>query len=139
MAIGLAVGEVVLRKTVFDPTQSYIRTPGWTIAVRHNDLPPFVDRDHTILINRLGLRGEVPPPSASPKIAVFGGSTTEDWVLEDSAIWVKRFEAALADCAPQVWAGNFGKGGVNARHHLLQIPEILPYMPKLDRFVVLMG
>lgn len=139
LAIGIAVGEVVLRKTVFDPTQSYIRTPGWTIAVRHNDLLPFVDRDHTISINRLGLRGEVPPPSASPKIAVFGGSTTEDWVLEDSATWVKRFEAALADCVPQVWAGNFGKGGVNARHHLLQIPEILPYMPKLDRFVVLMG
>jgi hypothetical protein len=43
----------------------------------------------------------------------------------------------------EVCAGNLGgkhgQGGVNARHHLLQLPEVEKYMPRFDALVVLMG
>jgi hypothetical protein len=36
---------------------------------------------------------------------------------------------------PNVWTGNF----VNARHHLIQFPEVVKYAPHIDMFVVLLG
>lgn len=135
----LAGLEWLLRQFVFDPSAAYIRTPGWGIAVRTNSLLPQVSGDHVLTVNRLGIRGAMPPLGATPRIAVLGGSTVEDWVLAEHETWAQQLAANLRHCAPGTWVGNLGKGGVNARHHLLQLPEIERYMPRFDMFIVLLG
>jgi lysophospholipase L1-like esterase len=124
---------------IFDPAAAYIHTPGWAMAVHLNDLVPETHEDHVININRLGLRGEPPSLLAGPRIAVFGGSTVEDWALAEHRTWVQQLGQNLRPCAPNVWTGNLGKAGVNARHHLIQFPEVVKYMPRIDTFVVLLG
>jgi lysophospholipase L1-like esterase len=131
--------EWLLRAFVFDPSAAYIRTPGWAMKVRTNGLLPHVSEDHVFLVNRLGIRGETRPFGAAPNIAVIGGSTAEDWVLPDGKTWAQQLAARLRHCAPDIWVANLGKGGVNARHHLIQLPEVEKYMPRFDMFVVLLG
>jgi len=139
--IVLCVGilELLLRTFVFDPNAAYIRIPGWAMNVRTNGLLPHVSGDYVIKVNRLGIRGETPAFGAAPKIAVLGGSTVEDWVLPDNKTWAQQLATQLRHCAPDIWVANLGKGGVNARHHLIQLPETEKYMPRFDMFVVLVG
>ena len=139
LAIALLAAEWLCRRFIFDPTAAYIRTPGWSMAVHHNDLIPRVREDHVIDINNLGIRGEPPLLQSSPRIAVLGGSTVEDWVLPERKTWVQQVGQNLRPCAPNVWTGNFGKAGVNARHHFIQFPEVVQYTPRIDMFVVLLG
>jgi lysophospholipase L1-like esterase len=139
LAITVLAAEWLCRVFIFDPTAAYIHTPGWSIAVHHNDLIPRVKEDHLIEINNLGLRGQSPSLLSSPRIAVFGGSTVEDWVLPEQRSWVHQLGDNLRSCAPNAWTGNFGKSGVNARHHLIQFPEVLRYAPRIDMFIVLLG
>jgi lysophospholipase L1-like esterase len=139
LAFALLALEWLCRLFIFDPTAAYIRTPGWSMVVHHNDLLPRVHEDHVISINNLGSRGEPPSLLSSPRIAVLGGSTVEDWVLPERQTWVQQVGQALRPCAPNVWTGNFGKAGVNARHHLIQFPEVVKYAPRMDMFVVLLG
>jgi lysophospholipase L1-like esterase len=131
--------EFLLRSFVFDPRAAYIRNPGWAMQIRNNGLLPNVYEDHLYQVNKLGIRGELPKFGSKPKIAVFGGSTVEDWVLKDSKTWPQQLATQLADCEPDIWVANLGKAGVNARHHLIQLPEIQKYMPRFDMFVVLLG
>jgi lysophospholipase L1-like esterase len=140
-ALAICIGslEWLLRSFVFDPTVAYIRTPGWAMQVRTNDLLPNVSGDHLLQVNSLGIRGTMPGAGAKPRIAVLGGSTAEDWVLEERETWAQQLAGALRTCAPDVWVANLGKGGVNARHHLLQLPAVERYMPRFDGFVVLLG
>jgi hypothetical protein len=109
------------------------------MIVHHNNLVPHVSDDHVIEINRLGLRGVLPSLDSKPIIAVLGGSTVEDWVLPEQKTWVKQLQHVVRACKPNAFAANLGKGGVNARHHLLQLPDTAGYMPNFDMYVVLMG
>ncbi len=109
------------------------------MLVRTNDLLPNVSGDHILSVNGLGIRGSTPTIAAKPKVAVLGGSTVEDWVLAEEETWPQQLASGLRECAPDIWVANLGKGGVNARHHLLQLPAIKNYMPQFDVFVVLMG
>ncbi len=136
----LAALEVLVRLLVFNPNRPYIRTPGWSMNVRTNGLLPHVTEDHVIAINRLGIRGELPLVGAKPSIAILGGSTVEDWVLAEEKTWVRIVQSHLRkECRPSAWVANLGKAGLNARHHLIQLPEVVKYMPDFDMYVVLMG
>lgn len=139
VTISVVAVEVLLRWFVFDPTVSYIRTPGWAMQVRVDDKLPGVSGGHLLQINRLGLRGDLPTLWAQRNIAVLGGSTVEDWVLSDDETWVARLHERLSDCRSGVWTANLGKAGTNARHHLIQLPAVSGYMPRFDYLVVLMG
>jgi hypothetical protein len=139
LAISLFAAEWFCRQFIFDPTAAYIRTPGWSMAVRLNDLAPRVHEDHVIYTNYLGIRGASPSLLSSPHIAVLGGSTVEDLALPEQQTWAQQLEHDLQPCAPNVWVGNFGKAGINARHHLIQFPEVVKYAPHIDTFVVLLG
>ncbi len=137
--ICLILLELLVRTFIFDPSLSYIRTPGWSMLVKTNGVIPHVEGDHRIVINSQGFRGGLPPISPALSIAVIGGSTVEDWVLSEEETWTKKLQADLAECAPDVWAANLGKSGTNARHHLIQLPETESYMQHYDYIVVLMG
>jgi len=137
--VSLVLGELALREWVFNPNNKYIRTPGWSIEVILDNKIPHVSGGHQIEIGRLGSRSSAPNFWQSPNFAVFGGSTVEDWVLEKHETWVSRLQEDLRSCAPNAWVGNFGKGGVSLRHHLLQLPAIAQYAPKFDLVIVLIG
>ena len=139
MAVCFAILELLVRTFVFDPSLSYIRTPGWSMLVKTNGKLPHVEGDHRIVINSQGFRGDLPPSNAAPHIAVIGGSTVEDWVLSEDETWSKQLQEDLRRCAPTAWASNLGKSGTNARHHLIQLPETEAYMQHYDYIVVLMG
>ena len=139
LAAAILALEWLCRQFIFDPTAAYILTPGWSIAVHHNNLLPRVHEDHVITINNLGGRGEAPTAFSTPRIAVFGSSTVQDWVLPERQTWVQQVGQNLRSCIPHVWTGNFGKAGVNARQHLLQLPEVVKYAPRIDMFIVLLG
>ena len=140
LSLCLLIIEILLRVLVFDPGKSYIRTPGWSMLIyTDGKLPNVIDNDFQLHINSLGIRGDLPRIDASPKIAVLGGSTVEDWVLSEEKTWVKQLQSRVRQNYPKAYAANMGKGGVNARHHLIQLPEVESYMPKFDFFVVLMG
>jgi hypothetical protein len=59
------------------------------MALHHNDPLPRVHEDHVININNLRIRGGPLSLLSSPRIAVFGGSTVEDWVLPERQTWVQ--------------------------------------------------
>lgn len=124
---------------MFDPSLSYIRTPGWSMVVQTNGQLPHVEGDHRIVVNSQGFRGALPPLNPSPSIAVIGGSTIEDWVLSEEETSTKQLQKNLQNCLPDAWAANLGKSGTNARHHLIQLPETESYMQHYDYIVVLMG
>lgn len=139
LAVCAIVGEVALRYFAIDPSQSYVRTPGWRMHVIVGDHVHGVDGNHTVSIGSLGSRTARPLPWVDRRIAVFGGSTVEDWALELPETWVARLETRLQGCGSDTWVGNFGKAGVNVRHHLLQLPAIEKYAPKFDQIIVLAG
>lgn len=60
-------------------------------------------------------------------------------MLADDETWARQVAENLIDCAPDVWVANLGNGGVNIRHHVLQMQEVLDYMLRFDTFVVLSG
>jgi lysophospholipase L1-like esterase len=141
-ALCFFVGEILLRTLIFDPNKSYVRTPGWSMAVRTNGKIFNISDsagNYQYRVNKYGFRGEPPSSNAFPRIAIFGGSTVEDWPLRDDKTWVKQFEKSLKTETPRIGVANFGKSGVNARHHLIQLPEVLPNNPKFDVIIVLMG
>lgn len=139
LVVSVLALEFLCRYFIFDPNQSYIRTPGWRMAVRTNDLIPFVTGDHDVIVNRYGYRGALPSPIANPFVVVIGGSTVEDWVLSEPETWPEQLQSQLRDCAPDVEVANLGKGGANARHNLMQLEAASNYLPKVDIYVVLMG
>jgi lysophospholipase L1-like esterase len=139
LAIGFLTLEWLCRQFIFDPTAAYVNIPGWSMAVHHNDLLPRVHEDHVISINNLGSRGEAPTPLSTPRIAVFGSSTVQDWVLPERQTWVQQIGQNLRSCAPHIWTGNFGRAGANGRHQLIELPEVVKYTPRINMFVVLLG
>lgn len=140
MALIFLGAELYLRAGAFEPTQYYVRLPGWEIIFHPSpEGTPGVKEDAHIRINALGLRGNMPRGGSAPKILAVGGSTTEDIVLNDPDTWPGRLEAELASCHSAVWVGNMGKAGSNARHHYLQLEKTLPRIPRPDRVIELVG
>jgi len=131
--------EILVRQYIYNPNRSYIRTPGWQMTVRTNDLLPFATGDHKITINRYGYRGALPTTNAKPMIAVTGGSTVEDWVFSEPETWTEQLQSQLRNCLPSIEVINLGKAGANARHNLMQLEAASKYLPRIDTFIVLLG
>lgn len=137
--ISIIIIEYTAEEYIFDPGHTYIKTPQWKMRVTVGPDLPGVTGDHVVGVNRLGFRGPLSSAGDHPRIAVLGGSTVEDWALRFEKSWVYQLQGEIKKCSPRAWTANLGKAGVNARHHLLQLPAIEPYMPRFDYFVILMG
>ncbi len=119
------------------PGRYYIRRPGSRAVMRcHPEGTPGIDRDATVVVNDLGLRGRMPTEADKLKILAIGGSTVEDALLNDGETWCDQLEQHLGSGA---WVGNMGRSGTTARHHAVQIERTLPYLPKPDVILVLCG
>jgi hypothetical protein len=115
----------------------YLRTPG----TRATFLPdpvgtPGLTRPAEITINAHGLRGRIERDDDTRRILVVGASTVEDTMLNDEDTWCGRLEARLG---PTTWVANAGRSACTSRHHVIQIAELLPHLPRFDEVLVLCG
>lgn len=139
--LSLFAAEALLKNYVFDPSRFYIRTPGWSMQVKHNgkmDLNKISD-DHIVSINHYGYRGSTPNFMSSPRIILIGGSTVEDWAMSDEDMYSNKLQNILRKCNKFAYVANLGKSGVNARSNILQLEKTYNYFPKFDEVVILMG
>lgn len=117
--------------------------PPRTRAVNHIDpaLYPGISGVKRFTINRLGLRGPMPPARGKAyRILAVGGSTTECAALDDSEEWAHVLMEDIngSQSRVPVWVGNSGSGGKNAVHHLV-LMQWLPGILPVDMVVFLFG
>ena len=139
ITISIILIEFFLRIFVFDPTKYYIKTPGWFSIVTDDNLITNVTSNYTHKINRFGFRGEPPNFNSKPMILTIGGSTTENWVLDNKSTWSAILEKKLIKKFKNVDIINLGKAGTNGRHNLIQLDKTSDYLPKIDVYIVLIG
>jgi lysophospholipase L1-like esterase len=112
-----------------------------TITAMDPAITPGVSGKKTFTINRLGLRGPMPPsPGSAYRILAIGGSTTICANLDDSEEWTHLTMQQLnAQQKNQpVWVGNAGSAGRNTVHHLV-LMQWFPATLKVDMVVFLIG
>ena len=139
ITISIILIEFLLRIFVFDPSKYYIRTPGWINFVTDNNLLVNVTSNYLHKINRFGFRGDPPKFNSKPMILTIGGSTAENWVLDDNSTWSAILEKQLKQKFNNVDVISLGKAGTNGRHNLLQLKKTSEYLPKVDFYVILIG
>ena len=92
-------------------------------------------------INTIGARSDEISDKHHTKIAVFGGSTTECIVLDQSRTWTQLLQDSLNDSLDKeqsgYWVGNFGKSGNATNHHVLQTTNMLQNAQLKDAIFVL--
>lgn len=143
IAVGLAVAEFALRAFGPRETQYFVLRPNLRVEFDPDPrLTPGIDGRARFSVNSLGLRGdELPKDSAAFRLLVVGGSTTENVYLDDAETWThviqERVGAAVRPRA--VWVGAAGRGGMNARDHVVQVERLLESVPHPDRLLVLVG
>lgn len=143
IALGLALTEVVLRVVGPRETQYFVLRPNLRVEFDPDPrLTPGIEGRARFSVNSLGLRGdELPPGDSVRRILVVGGSTTENVYLDDTETWTHVLQSALgrAGTGAPVWVGAAGRGGMNARDHVVQVAQLLEHVPRPDRLVVLVG
>jgi hypothetical protein len=115
----------------------YLRTPGTRATfLPHPVGTPGLTRPAEITINAHGLRGRLERADDTRRILVVGASTVEDTMLNDEDTWCARLEAHLG---PGTWVANAGRSACTSRHHVIQLAELLPQLPRFDLVLVLCG
>jgi len=138
----IACAEVFLRLKGFTPPIPWMMRP-MTKAVTRMDLAvtPGVSGTKVFTINRLGLRGPMPPrPREAYRIVAIGGSTTICVNLDDSEEWphkLMEYMNASRNRKP-VWVGNAGATGANTVNHAV-VMQWLPGALQADMVVFLFG
>ncbi len=102
---------------------------------------PGVHGTKTVTINRLGIRGPMPPKlGAAYRILTIGASTTACTLLDDSEEWphllMERLNARQR--GHPVWVGNAGIDGMTTIQHLV-LMQWLPGVIDADMAILLVG
>jgi lysophospholipase L1-like esterase len=102
---------------------------------------PGVTGPSRFTTNADGLRAEARRPEHAHRILAVGGSTTESLYLDDAETWPRLLQERLAAVRGRadVWVGNAGKSGLNSRHHVVQVLQLLPQLPRIDVLLLLAG
>lgn len=143
IGLGLLLTELALRS--FGPHESeyFVLRPNLRVEFEPDPrLTPGISGRARFSVNSQGLRGdEMPSDTGALRILVVGGSTTENVYLDDTETWTHVLQEQLtgAGDAGGVWVGAAGRGGMNARDHVVQIARILERDPLPDHLVVLVG
>lgn len=78
--------------------------------------------------NKWGFRGGEPPIAweDSFTIVTIGGSTTQNFYLDDAKTYPARLEAKLRAAGVDAWVGNGGIDGHTTRGHIIFMREVIP-------------
>ena len=139
LVVLLSVGELLARALGAAPAYvrgGRIRRACGCRELRIGHAPLGMDTSVRYCINRLGLRGELPPDS-SWRVITLGNSTTECAYIDDRAAWPVLLQHALNERGHRVWVGNAGVNGSSTRgnaifleDHLLGLrPDLIIFMP----------
>jgi lysophospholipase L1-like esterase len=146
VAIGVALGvsEVALRLLVPASTKYHVLWPNRRALFQPDSSAiPGVHGAARYTVNSEGIRGrEFGADSCTEyRILAVGGSTTESLYLDDSEAWPALLESMLGHTADgsDVWVGNVGRSGRNARDHVVQVKHLTAQYPSLDAVIVLVG
>jgi lysophospholipase L1-like esterase len=139
-AAAMFVGELALR--ALSPDRYYVYPPGLTRTFTPlPDVMPGVSGDSRFIINESGIRGPSFSENDAFRILAVGGSTTECLYLDQSEAWPQVLQEKLNLRRQQsdLWVGNVGKSGHDARHHTLQVERLLDQYPRIDVVLLLVG
>lgn len=141
--VSLILLATLLQTTVrFTPPLPGQLPPGRTrIGPIDASVLPGVEGTKTFSINKLGLRGPVPPDEKPAyKIMAIGGSTTICTFLDDSEEWTHVLMEQLnaSQKTYPVWVGNAGMSGRTSVHHLV-LMQWLPGVVDMDMVIFLVG
>lgn len=139
---GLLVAEIGLRLVVDDVVGYYIWKPGLHVVFHpREEFIPGVEGETHFRVNSLGLRGEELTPDHDYRVLAVGGSSTECNYLDQEDAWPLRLASDLNrhQGRHHVWVGIVAKSGLNARHNMVQLEELLPRLPPIDLVIVLAG
>ena len=136
--VAVVLAELALR--ALTPQQYYVYPPGLARTFRPvPDVMPGVTGDSRFTINDVGIRGPQFADTDAVRILAVGGSTTECLYLDQAEAWPQVLQDLLNRGQPNVWVGNVGKSGHDARHHLLQVEHLLDQYPRIDVVLLLVG
>jgi lysophospholipase L1-like esterase len=135
----LILAESVVRIIGIAPVVPAAQQPGRRVTKWSPDLGPGMGGIKTFTINKLGLRGPMPPARGAYRILAIGASATLGAELDDSEEWPHvLMEDLNASSKLPVWVGNESTGGRNSVDYLVQL-QVLPEIVHFDMAVFLIG
>jgi lysophospholipase L1-like esterase len=119
---------------IFPPNQKFLR-------VTNPDFTPGVYRDAYFEANEFGIRADSYDRKFKKNILILGGSTAIDEFLHQELTWANQLQMILNTSVHwnPTWVGNLGKSARHSGHHLDYMQRIVPYMPKPDYILILLG
>lgn len=122
------------RAYIFPPYERYMH-------LANQEYTPGIHTDARFMANSLGIRSDEPPPDAKRRLLLFGGSTGLDQVIDQDKTWAQLLQARLnsAPGDPKTWVGNLSRSSRASRHNVDYFDVVVPYMPKADLFLDLLG
>jgi hypothetical protein len=122
------------RAYIFPPYSSMYRTTT-------PELTPGIFTNPRTIINSLGIRSDEVPAGVKRVVLLIGGSTAHEHHLDQELTWAHRLQDLLNSKpgAPKTWVGGLTRSGRASRHNVEYFDVIVPYMPKADLFLDLVG
>ncbi|MEM7345451.1 MAG: SGNH/GDSL hydrolase family protein, partial [Chloroflexota bacterium] len=142
IVVALVASELLLRVVVPPPTKYHVWKPGVRRLIEpDSEALPGVSGETNVVINDEGFRGDELTANTGYKIITIGGSTTENFYLDQIETWPHSVQRKLNESESnlQAWVGNAGRSGHTTREHVLQAKHLLPQYPDLDAVILLVG
>lgn len=137
----LAISGVEVGLRTFFVEGRYVLPPNSKATLTPSpEIMPGVAGVATFSINSSGIRGDDFSNDQRYRILAVGGSTTVCSYLDDLEAWPYLLQRLL-NVKPgfKVWVGNIGRSGLNTRHHIVQLDNLLAQYPRIDAVILLVG
>ena len=141
LSVGLALALVEVVLQVHNPLRSSVRQNRVVLNVNNRIEVPKRDGngDTVYTTNSLGFRGPEPPSDFAERLTVLaiGGSTTEDFYLDDEDTWPLRLASELSPYFRDLWVNNAGISGHSTLGHTVLVRDYVSALgPKVALFLV---
>jgi lysophospholipase L1-like esterase len=139
-AITLEIGISAVVPTSRSGISRMPRPPGIRLETSNAEAEPGQRITTRFSTNELGLRGApVADGAGAYKVLAVGGSTTENFVLDDSMAWPYLLQGNIErDRGAKAWVQNAGVSGHTAVDHIMTL-KATPVAASVDLIVILVG
>jgi lysophospholipase L1-like esterase len=132
--------ELITQTLVPRSDRFYIFPPNSSFKYKTNqEFTPGIFSDSDFRANSLGIRSEEFIEGAKNKILILGGSTGLDQLLDQNKAWTSLLQQKLVSSVGPTWVGNLSRSSRTSRHNIDYFEHIIPYMPKAELILVLVG